>query len=68
MAVVTTIRTKSGGKKQVELTRGEAIKVRCTECLGFEDHPRDCTDIHCPSYPFRGKSLLAYDRDEERAD
>ena len=61
-----TIRANSGGKKQVELIGRRAIQVLCTECLGFgEVHPRDCTGIHCALNPFRGKTLLAYDREEE---
>jgi hypothetical protein len=45
---------------EVELTRATAIKAFCSECLGWETHPRDCTSTHCPLYPFRGRTLLAY--------
>ena len=41
-------------------TRGLAIKIFCSECLGHEDHPKDCTAPMCPLYPFRGKSLKAW--------
>ena len=41
-------------------TRARAIKLHCTECLGFEEHPRDCTSKNCALYPFRGRSTLAY--------
>jgi hypothetical protein len=30
-------------------------------CLGFEENPKNCTSRMCPLYPFRGKTLLAYD-------
>jgi hypothetical protein len=57
-----TIRTKNGNLKEVTLIRSLAIKAFCTECLGFgEDDPKNCTSIYCPLYPFRGKTLLAYD-------
>ena len=41
-------------------TRSKAIKAFCTECMGFSEHPRECTSPVCPLYPYRGKSLLAY--------
>lgn len=40
--------------------RAAAIKMMCTECMGFESHPNECTDKHCPLFLFRGKSLKAY--------
>ena len=52
-----------GDQKLVDVekwTRSKAIKAFCTECLGFEIHPKDCTTVCCPLYPFRGKSLTAY--------
>jgi hypothetical protein len=59
-----TIRTKDYGKTKrvVDVdgyTRGRAIKLFCTECLGYEDHPNDCTANMCPLYPYRGKMLTA---------
>lgn len=41
-------------------TRGKAIKIFCTECLGWGDHPNDCTSTLCPLFPFRGRTLMAY--------
>ena len=60
-----TVRTRDYGttKKVVDIdsyTRGKAIKVFCTECLGFEDNPKDCTAKMCPLFPFRGKTQVAY--------
>jgi hypothetical protein len=41
--------------------RALAMKLMCTECLGFEADPRsECTSPLCPLYPFRGKTLRAY--------
>jgi hypothetical protein len=57
----TKIRGKNGGTVEVTLSRSQAIKAMCTECCGFgECHPKDCTDVLCPLYPFRGKIQLAY--------
>ena len=54
------IRSRSGDPVEVgEYTRSKAIKAFCTECMGFFEHPRECTDARCPLYPFRGKTLLA---------
>ncbi len=36
------------------LTRKRAILLKCTECLGWEENPRDCTGTLCPLYPYRG--------------
>ena len=58
-----TIRTSKmdGSTVDVNLTRGQAIKAMCTECLGFgEVHPKECTSVHCPLYPYRGKTQVAY--------
>ena len=52
-----------GDNKLVEVnnyTRGLAIKMFCTECLGHEDHPDTCTAPLCPLFPFRGKSQKAW--------
>lgn len=59
---MATIRCKDGKKKDVgEITRTLAIKLFCTECLGYgEGHPKDCTDKSCPLFSFRGISQLSY--------
>jgi hypothetical protein len=58
------IRTKSGSKVMIKnLTRSMAIKLQCTECLGFgEAHPKECTDKLCPLFPYRGKCQAGYDQ------
>ena len=58
MAVKHTVRRKSGKLKEVQLTRSSAIKAFCTECLGWEIHPKDCESYNCPLWPFRGKTNL----------
>lgn len=61
MKVKHTIRDNKGGSIEVEISRPQAIKVMCTECLGFgEENPRNCTDKLCPLWPWRGKSLVAW--------
>jgi hypothetical protein len=58
-----TIRTKNCATVEVVLNRGKAIKAFCTECMGWEEHPRECTDKLCPLYPWRGKIMLTYDKE-----
>lgn len=55
-----TIRASNGEKIVVSLNRGKAIKAMCTECMGWECNPIECTDKYCPLYPWRGKILLSY--------
>ncbi len=52
-----TIRAKNGLLLTLRLTRKLAISCFCTECLGWEDNPSDCTAPLCPLYPFRSKTL-----------
>ena len=49
-----TVRTKDGGKKALKCGRKLAIRLFCTECLGWDSHPADCTSPLCPLFPFRG--------------
>lgn len=65
MGVDHTIRTKDGGTKAVkDFTRGIGIKAFCTACLGYKDHPDNCTTRTCELYPFRGKTTLAFHADD----
>lgn len=59
MSVKHTVRTKQGGLKEVDITRNKAIALHCTECLGYEDNPKECTSVNCALYPFRKKTTLA---------
>lgn len=54
-----TIRTRDGGFKRLKYARKQAIQLCCTECLGWEDDPKDCTSIHCPLFPFRGRTMAS---------
>lgn len=52
------IRTADGGTKEFDhYARARAIKNMCTECMGWDEHPRDCSANLCPLFPFRGKVL-----------
>lgn len=46
--------------KEMNLTRGIAIKIYCTECCGYEYNPKECDIKTCALWPFRGKSLAAF--------
>jgi hypothetical protein len=55
-----------GGGEPVEmqgLTRARAIKLHCTECMGWECHPKECTSPLCALYPYRGK-MFAREKQE----
>lgn len=55
-----TVRTKNGGLIELDITRNKAIKLFCTECMGYgEENIKNCTSIHCPLYPYRGSSLAS---------
>lgn len=58
-----TVKTKSGNTVEIEpYYRSTAIKLMCTECMGYgEAHPDKCDSITCPLYPYRGKTTKAYD-------
>lgn len=62
-----TVRHKNYGLQRnqqvVEIknyTRGLAIKLFCTECLGHETNPSDCSAVCCPIFPYRGKTMKAW--------
>lgn len=38
----------------------------CTECMGFESDPKDCTSKYCPVFPYKGRTLVSiYENYEE---
>lgn len=51
------IRCADGRYVSIRLTRKLAMSDFCTECMGWEDNPSDCTAPLCPLYPFRAKTL-----------
>jgi len=57
-----TVRTRDGKTVEIEnYTRGMAVKLMCTECMGFEgSEVAKCSDPLCPLYPFRKMTRLAY--------
>lgn len=57
--VLHTIKTRDGGTKAIKYGRKQAIFLMCTECLGWEQHPKNCTALRCPLYPFRGFTLAS---------
>lgn len=63
-----TVRTnRSDGAGRITITpytRGIAIRLHCTECLGFEGDPKDYTSPNCALYPFRKKTYKAYEKEK----
>lgn len=56
-----TVKTKDCSLTVIhDYTRGKAIKLFCTECIGWQGNPKDCTAKTCPLFPYRGKSEKAY--------
>lgn len=63
-----TIHIRDGGTKTLNITRDLAIKLFCTECLGYETHPKDCTSKFCPLYPYRGKTQCGFSKNSRKRD
>jgi len=59
VSMTHTVRTRDGATVALDgYTRSKAIKAMCSECMGWEAHPkRDCTSPLCPLYPYRGRTL-----------
>jgi hypothetical protein len=46
--------TKTIKNSRDKITRAQAIKLFCIECMGFQkSYVKDCTDPACPLWPFR---------------
>lgn len=60
--IIHSVRSKRGGLIEIDgLTRSKAIKVFCSECFQWEGNPiAECTDNHCPLFPYRGRTQAAY--------
>lgn len=52
------VRCRNGSEKRLRLTPRIAQAVACTECMGWEDDPKNCPATLCPHWPFRRKTLL----------
>jgi hypothetical protein len=58
-SVTHTVRTEGEDDLTIEnYTRGLAIKVFCTECMGWEENVKRCTSPKCPLFPFRRNTRL----------
>jgi hypothetical protein len=59
-----TVRTRDGGTLEMHnYARWKAIRIHCTECMGFEENPSECTSFNCALYPYRARTRLAYNAD-----
>jgi hypothetical protein len=68
MAIKHEIRTQKGNgeTRAVELTPNKAIHYQCVECMGWSSHEvKECTDNHCPLYPFRMGTNPSRRRDQK---
>jgi hypothetical protein len=64
---IQSLKDKNGQIFTTEkLSRTDAIKYFCVQCLGFEGHPDDCEIETCPLFHFRGKVMLGRLSDEQR--
>ena len=52
--VTHTVRTSKNGTRELRYGRELAIRMMCTQCLGWEADPAECTAPLCPLFPFRG--------------
>lgn len=60
------IRAADGGIVTISrLSRTQAMAAMCSECLGWEDNPADCTDLLCPLWPWRARTRLTVKSDED---
>lgn len=61
-----TVRHKDGGTVEIaSYTRTKAIKCMCSECMGFEEDVMGCTDVKCPLFPFRKRTLMNRSRKDD---
>jgi len=58
-----TVRHADGGTITIEnYSRTKAIKLMCSECMGFESDTKGCTDFKCPLFPYRGERTIQLNR------
>jgi len=55
-SITHTVRARNGKLVQLKLSRVLAMKIHCTECMGFESDPMDCTAKLCALYPWRRRT------------
>lgn len=53
-----TVGHKDGGTITIKnYSIFKAVKLKCSDCCGFESDPRKCIDKLCPLWPFRDYTL-----------
>ena len=53
-----TVGHKDGGTITIKnYSIFKAVKLKCSDCCGFESDPRECIDKLCPLWPFRGYTI-----------
>ena len=58
-----TVRHADGGTITIEnYSRTKAIRLMCSECMGFESDTKGCTDYKCPLFPYRGMRTINANR------
>lgn len=59
-----TVRMGDGTQKEIpRYTRVVAMKIFCTECMGFQvAEVGRCTDTECPLFPFRKATRITQGR------
>lgn len=63
--ITHTVRHRDGGTVTIErYSRTKAIKLWCSECMGFEEDVLECTDKKCPFFPFKRRTTLNRIRDK----
>ena len=68
MAIKHEIRTQRGNgeTREVSLTPNKGIRCQCLECVGWSAFEvKECTDHHCPLYPFRMGTNPSRKRDQK---
>jgi hypothetical protein len=58
-----TVRSADGGTvelgcKRDGYQRATAIEAHCSECMGWECPPGECTATLCPLFPYRPQNVL----------
>jgi hypothetical protein len=67
MSIRHFIRTNKVGVKEVSLTPIRAIRLFCTECMGWNySEVEKCPDTLCPLYPYRMRKNPSITRDKTK--
>lgn len=63
-----TVRTADGRTKTFKFGRRPAMAMMCTECMGFEGDPKDCSAVLCPLWPWRTRTQISLRGDKKSDD